>query len=89
MNWLDALFIEIEAYAKSVGIESPEVDIDNHWSRGRGRVYIDAPSSTGGGWAEQEYRIPSAPSPESLKPIIMRAGKSAADHLVQIVSTKH
>jgi hypothetical protein len=74
MMWLDDITAEIEAYAESLGITSPEVDIDNYWRAGQGgSVKIDAPTPTGGAWASQEYRLPKLCSRDEVRPIIVRA----------------
>ena len=87
--WIDDLTAEIETYAESLGIPAPEVDIDNHWRAGQGRVKIDARTATGGAWASHDYLFAQFASGESLKPIILKAGKAAAHHLLQYVATKH
>jgi hypothetical protein len=85
--WIDDLFLEIEAYAESIGIESPEVDIDTHWIRGCGRVHIESLPAKACGW--KEYKFQHSTSSESLKPIILDAGKDAANRLARFVAMKH
>jgi hypothetical protein len=89
MAWPDDLINEITAYAETLGIRSPEVDVSNHWRAGQGTVLIQTSPEYGGSWASQDYRLPRSSSREAVDPIILRAGKNAAEHLVQVAATKH
>jgi hypothetical protein len=87
--WPDDLVAQIAAYAESLGIRSPEVDVSNHWRAGEGTVFIQTSPEYGGSWASKDYLLPKDSSRESVDPVILKAGKEAADHLVQFVATKH
>ena len=87
--WPDDLITEITAYAESLGIASPEVDVSNYWRASEGTVIISAPTPAGGAWASQDYLLRGDMSRDAIQPVIIKAGKAAAEHLLQFVATKH
>jgi hypothetical protein len=80
--WPDDLVAQIAAYAESLGIRCPEVDVSNHWRVGEGTVLIQTSPEYGGSWASKDYRLLRDSSREAVDTVILKAGKESAEHLL-------